>query len=820
MFTVKADYRGETRRFTYPLTFPTYPQLCGQLHRVFPLTNDFTITRLLFSPSSTNSIRLLIGQRVNTAEDYIRYIEPYRNRLWQDATLRLTVVDGAPTEILGTVKSTSIDLPQATDDACTESAQSSHVPHPNPPPSSSIPSIPHTQSAYLHVPSSVSGTKNMSCCSVAASKKEIEALLDTFMQDLNGLIMNTFPVQDASDSSRRGLQRSDDALICSRCKRDMKGIAFYCGQCGVDVCIACYSTVLCHRCPSKATSYHQLMRHARVPIKASKHSKYTSRMPQAHHHTPSASSQPTSFRGPAMPPFRSPVDHRTDSILSHAESSGLQGASQPTVSPTPLHCNGHSLTEYLGVAHTAVCDLCDSGIRGDRYKCLVCPDFDTCASCFSITDEQHPNHSFVKMSNPADYIYRLGTRPRHQAMCNICNAMIFGVRYKCLHPDCSDFDLCERCEAHPIPQHPPNHPLLKLRSADAMTTLIQTLAERGTVEVTPTTAVNSDSVLPHNVSVEVKPPGETQEAHLDWRPPILTPELRVAEAVSGSSSNLRTPEEAPTERVQITECPDEGEPPKSYPDTASNITNEDEKILTDSPLVNEPLLIRLKEGGGSTRTNNGPSMSVAAFLGQTVQEGRLESMVVKDITVPSGQVFPPGAEFIKTWQVINSGSLDWPESTELVFVGGDSMASNLDPILIGKLEAGAENEISTRELKAPEMIGGYANCWRLRADEYGIFGDSLWIRIDVTEPQAETSDSLSSSSIVKMPRSVSHDDNFGDSMSRVATSEGLTDEMTSNAGSSGTTEMMDDSDWQDCPRDPAGQEEYVILYDDSSSEEN
>ncbi|KZT27712.1 hypothetical protein NEOLEDRAFT_1130794 [Neolentinus lepideus HHB14362 ss-1] len=120
------------------------------------------------------------------------------------------------------------------------------------------------------------------------------------------------------------------------------------------------------------------------------------------------------------------------------------------------------------VRHNARCDLCDSVIIGDRYKCLVCPDFDTCESCFSITREQHPKHGFVKVKEPGDIIHRHDSAAIqvHGARCDVCNQVIVGVRYKCMHPSCPDYDLCSQCEALPIAVHPANHPMLKLKARD------------------------------------------------------------------------------------------------------------------------------------------------------------------------------------------------------------------------------------------------------------------------------------------------------------------------------------------------------------------
>lgn len=58
---------------------------------------------------------------------------------------------------------------------------------------------------------------------------------------------------------------------------------------------------------------------------------------------------------------------------------------------------------------------------------------------------------------------------QHRAMCSLCHQTIVGTCYKCLHPVCSsaNVNLCAACESDSGVLHPPDHPLLKLRTPDS-----------------------------------------------------------------------------------------------------------------------------------------------------------------------------------------------------------------------------------------------------------------------------------------------------------------------------------------------------------------
>jgi len=105
----------------------------------------------------------------------------------------------------------------------------------------------------------------------------------------------------------------------------------------------------------------------------------------------------------------------------------------------PFHCN-------------VVCDGCEGPIRGTRFKCTVCPDFDFCERCQA--DKKHP-HVFT-----AILAARNEGRPIHVGVtCDGCRVSpIQGFRYKC--SQCHDYDMCEGCEAKGL--HPGDHALLKM----------------------------------------------------------------------------------------------------------------------------------------------------------------------------------------------------------------------------------------------------------------------------------------------------------------------------------------------------------------------
>lgn len=380
--------------------------------------------------------------------------------------------------------------------------------------------------------------------------------------------------------------------------------------------------------------------------------------------------------------------------------------------------------------HNASCDMCDSRIRGDRYKCTNCPDFDVCHSCFAIVPQQHPTHIFVKISNPQDIMPGLPEeyKTAHSARCNACDSMIYGVRYKCLM--CVDFDLCMHCEALPISVHPGTHVFCKIKS-DTITAahpLFQGLSTGYSVNME-----KSSSEIEISQKVEDQllfSASESQAEPIDFQTEKVLPEIPRTPLLSESTAKLMAP--------------------------------------TNTPKSDVPLL-------------------KATFL--------------TDNNMPDGQLIAPGAEFVKSWRLLNDGTRAWPDNTAVVFIAGNRLAAyETAPTRykVGQVLPGEAVDVWAGDMKAPDEPGRYVSYWSLQDENGCLFGHRVWC--DIVVPEIETSTLHHSGSVTLPtlrgdPEISLHPDAVPASLPRVPSL--VTDHTSLPSHTTSNSVSLDSKDWEE-----------------------
>lgn len=181
-------------------------------------------------------------------------------------------------------------------------------------------------------------------------------------------------------------------------------------------------------------------------------------------------------------------------------------------------------------------------------------------------------------------------------------------------------------------------------------------------------------------------------------------------------------------------------------ETEKETTADESSTVMESPLTGEALLNRpsaadVPEMQHATSANRSlaallsgyqsslltASSSLVASASGKEDMGKEESPVaaaevlaplsadyMDDVTVTDGQIFPPGAEFVKCWRMKNDGTRDWPAATELVFVAGEVMSRDgekAEGVRIGEVKVGQEVDLWTGELKV--RISSYGEERRL-----------------------------------------------------------------------------------------------------------
>ncbi|KAG1473087.1 hypothetical protein G6F56_001153 [Rhizopus delemar] len=101
---------------------------------------------------------------------------------------------------------------------------------------------------------------------------------------------------------------------------------------------------------------------------------------------------------------------------------------------------------YESPQFDVLCNTCYSPIRGQRWRCETCEDFDLCSTC-KCHMTHHPDHKFrfIKEDTNDQILYT----------CDYCNSDIVGIRHTCT--SCPDFDLCYSCFGSVQENHPPKH---------------------------------------------------------------------------------------------------------------------------------------------------------------------------------------------------------------------------------------------------------------------------------------------------------------------------------------------------------------------------
>ena len=110
-----------------------------------------------------------------------------------------------------------------------------------------------------------------------------------------------------------------------------------------------------------------------------------------------------------------------------------------------------------------ICDGCSiAPIKGARYHCETCPDFDLCEKCYLSDIKKSHNHPFMcinKFINEEKEEKIIIKTIHGGILCNKCRTNpIKGIRYKC--GICQNFDFCEKCEKKEGKNH--GHPMLRL----------------------------------------------------------------------------------------------------------------------------------------------------------------------------------------------------------------------------------------------------------------------------------------------------------------------------------------------------------------------
>lgn len=100
-----------------------------------------------------------------------------------------------------------------------------------------------------------------------------------------------------------------------------------------------------------------------------------------------------------------------------------------------------------------------------------------------------------------------------------------------------------------------------------------------------------------------------------------------------------------------------------------------------------------------------------------------------DVNNPDGTVITPGAEFLKTWKIRNTGACTWGAGYTVVFAYGEKMDGKPAVINVPVIP-NQEAEVSV-QFKAPTKVGEHTSTWRMVNALGSAFGQFFYVKIIV-----------------------------------------------------------------------------------------
>ncbi|XP_057516062.1 protein JOKA2 isoform X2 [Amaranthus tricolor] len=114
---------------------------------------------------------------------------------------------------------------------------------------------------------------------------------------------------------------------------------------------------------------------------------------------------------------------------------------------------------------------------------------------------------------------------------------------------------------------------------------------------------------------------------------------------------------------------------------------------------------------------------------------RFDSHFIMDVNVMDGTVMAPLTPFTKIWRLRNNGTLSWNRGLRFLWIDGDRFSASDSveiEIPVDGVSVGKEIDIAV-DFVAPELPGKYISYWRMADHSGQLFGQRVWVLIQVDE---------------------------------------------------------------------------------------